>query len=135
LGGRTRRAGGFGGDFEDVVVGVSEVEEDGVRGARRAGVFEAGEDLGGGEWGVAGVGGEDGDGGIEGVAAGVEGVVIEESLGEPFAEVAGVEGVGVVARESVGDDGPGLSGSGVERCCVLECVVVELFGSGFMHGS
>ncbi len=128
----SRRAGGE--ELEDIVfVVVGEVDDDGAGAARVAGAAEACEDVRGGELGVAGGGGEHGDGGVEGVAAGIETGFVEECLGEVFAEAAGVERPGFGAHESMGDDGEGLGGGGEEGRDVFECGVEKLLGTGFVH--
>src|ERR1039457_2476876 len=84
------------GDFEGLVVFVGEVEEDGCWAAGVAGGSDAGEDLAGGEFAEAGAGGEQGDGAVEGVEAGEDGVFALEGVGEPFAEAARVERPAVI---------------------------------------
>lgn len=65
------------------------MDEDRGGAAGVAGAADSGEDLGGGKTAKAGVGSEEADGAVEGVAAGVEEVFGEEGMGNPFAEAAG----------------------------------------------
>src|SRR5258708_3246753 len=60
---------GGGGDFEEFVVFVGEVEEDGLRAAGVAAPADAGEDFAGRHLGISGVSGEHCEGAVHGVAA------------------------------------------------------------------
>lgn len=104
-----------GGNFDELVIFVGEMEEDGLRAARVAGGADAGEDLAGGEIAEAGAGGKHCDGAFEGVATGKESVFAFEAVGDPFAETARIERPAAMAEWAFGDDGPGVAEVCVER--------------------
>ncbi len=120
-------------DVNDIVGGISEMEEDGVGMAAGASPTEAREDLAGGKFGVLGVRGEDADGAAEGVPSGKDAVLVVEAVGEPFAEPDGIDRPAVVAAGAVGDDGPGMAEGGSERGGVFDGVIEQLLGAGFGH--
>jgi hypothetical protein len=123
-----------GGDFDDLVIFVGEVEEDGLRAARVACGADAGEDLAGGEIAEAGAGGEHGDGAVEGMATGEESMFAFEAVGDPFAETARIERPAVMVEGAFGDDGPRVTEGGLEGCDAFDGVVEYFFGSDLCIG-
>jgi hypothetical protein len=125
---------GGGGDFDQFVVGVGEVEEEGLRAARVAAPADAGEDFAGRHLGIAGVSDEHGEGAVDGVAAGEETVLMGKTVSEPLAETAREDGPAEATRGAVGDDDPGMAKGGGKRARVFDGVVEDEFGAGFLHG-
>ena len=73
------------------------------------------------------------DGGVHGMAAWVQTVLVMEATGEPFAEAFRSNGQAVIPHGTVGNDGPGLTEGSAQRGGEFQGMVEELFGSGFVH--
>src|SRR5208283_5288814 len=120
-------------DFDELLIGVGEMEEDGLGGAAISTGTDAGEDFADGEVAVGGARFERADGGLHGLLAGEDAAFLVKAVGEPVAECSGGDGPTVIASSAVGNDGPGVSEGGAEGGGEFECVVEDLFGAGFGH--
>ena len=100
---------GVGGDFEEFVLFIGEMKEDGVGASWVAAPADAGEDFAARGLGIAGVSGQHIQGAVDGVAAGEDAVLMVKSVREPLAEAVRENGPAEMAVVAVGDDDPGVA--------------------------